>query len=89
MVGDTSYVLGGIAVDDVCSGASHVIASGGGFPYAVLSASSLDGRQQISVAMIPPPREIMSADAPFIPEMEDAVWSTARNLCSSPKEAVK
>lgn len=84
MVGDSSYTLGGMGINDLCSGPSHVMASGGGFPYAVLSASSRDGRQQISVAMIPPPTEIKSTDAPlFIPELEDAVRSTARNLCST------
>lgn len=84
MTRDSSYSLGGIGIHDLCSGGSHAMASGGGFPYAVLSASSLDGRQQISVAMAPPPQELNSPDVPpLITEMEDAVRSTAKDLCGT------
>lgn len=85
MVEGVPYSLGGMQrVDDLCPGRSHVIASGGGFPYAVLSVSSLDGHQQVAAAMVPPPAEIDSADAPaLVLEMEDAVRSTIRTLCST------
>lgn len=85
MVGDVPYSLGGMMrVDDLCPGNGHVVSSGGGFPYAVQSLSSLDGRQQVSVAMVPPPQELNSPDAPpLLPEMEDAVRSTAKDLCGT------
>ncbi|GAB5077159.1 serine hydrolase domain-containing protein [Arthrobacter sp. AD-310] len=84
MTRDSSYSLGGIGIEDLCSAGSHAMASGGGFPYAVQSLSSLDGRQQVSVAMVPPPQELNSPDAPpLLAEMEDAVRSTAKDLCST------
>jgi D-alanyl-D-alanine carboxypeptidase len=84
MTSGSPYTLGGLeVVEDLCRGVRHVIASGGGFPYAVQTASSTDGRQQVSIIMVPPPQELTSLDLPpFIPELQDAVRSTARKMCS-------
>jgi D-alanyl-D-alanine carboxypeptidase len=75
--------LGGIRPsDDVCPGSRHVIMSGGGGPYSVQSIASEDGRQQVTMATVLPPRELKVADAPpLVPEMEDAILQTARSLC--------
>ena len=75
--------LGGIRPsDDICPGSRHVIMSGGGGPYSVQSIASEDGRQQVTMATVLPPRELKVADAPpLVPEMEDAILQTARSLC--------
>ncbi|ELT45921.1 penicillin-binding protein, beta-lactamase class C [Arthrobacter nitrophenolicus] len=75
--------LGGIRPsDDICPGSRHVIMSGGGGPYSVQSIVSEDGRQQVTMATVLPPRELKVADAPpLVPEMEDAILQTARSLC--------
>ena len=75
--------MGGIQLsDDICPGTRHVIMSGGGGPYSVQSIASEDGRQQVTMATVLPPRELKVADAPpLVPEMEDAILQTARSLC--------
>jgi D-alanyl-D-alanine carboxypeptidase len=77
------FALGGIRPsDDICPGARHVFVSGGGGPYSVQSVSSSDGRQQVTVATVLPPRELNVTDAPpLVPEMEDAIQQTARSMC--------
>lgn len=83
MVEATPFPLGGIRPSgDVCPGARHVFLSGGGGPYSVQSVSSADGRQQVTVALVLPPRELNVTDAPLLAtEMEDAILQTARSMC--------
>lgn len=83
MVDATPFPLGGIRPrDDICPGTRHVFVSGGGGPYGVQSMSSADGRLQVTVAVVLPPRELGVTDAPpLVPEMEDAILQTAKSLC--------
>lgn len=84
MVQGSSYRLGGfLPQEDICPDTQHVFASGGGGPYSLLSASSLDGTQLVTAAMVLPPAELDSTRIPpLVTRLEEAVRSTARALCS-------
>jgi hypothetical protein len=67
---------------DLCPGTRHVFVGGGGGPYAILSVSTPDGRQQVAAAMVLPPAQLETTRIPpLVIEMEDIVRSTAQTLC--------
>lgn len=83
MAGSNPYDLGVETAENICPGTKHVLASGGGGPYAVHSATTTDGRQQVSVAMVLPPAPLDSTNIPpLVRQMEGALRATAAELCS-------
>ncbi|WP_338055938.1 serine hydrolase [Sinomonas gamaensis] len=72
----------GMYTADLCPVTRHVLASGGGGPYAILSAATEDGRQQVSVTMALPSSPLDSARVPaLVQRMEEALHAKAAAMC--------
>lgn len=83
MSSSNPYDLGLRTAEDICPGAKHILVSGGGGPYAISSATTADGRQQVSVAMVLPPAALDSTNVPaLVVQMDEALRATTAALCS-------
>jgi D-alanyl-D-alanine carboxypeptidase len=83
MTGAGSYDLGVQITEDICPNTAHVLASGGGGPYAILAAITADGQQQVSVAMVLPPAALDPINIPaLVVQMEEGLRAAAGALCS-------
>lgn len=84
MIAGNPYDLGGFQwTDGICSANRHVFVYGGGGPYNIQSFSTLDGQQQITVGMALPPAELdITVTSPLITDLEEAIRSTAKSMCT-------
>lgn len=83
MSSSNPYDLGLLTAGDICPGTTHILISGGGGPYAISSAATADGRQQVSVAVVLPPAALDSTNIPaLVVQMDEALRATTAALGS-------